>query len=249
MDQPCVWTRLFERFVTRRDRGVIEFEVETSMPLRKLWNTLRGRDTTSAKPHAELDSKRPSGATRPASSPQNETAAAKKPDVSASSRRSVLSIASRSPIQRLLRDIPASACRVLEIGIGDGQRTAGLIDAFSQRLGDHIDDLRYTVIDQFEMRGGAVTLRAFHASMAGLKNRPIIVPQSPAQGMMDVAHRVGVMDVILVDADLSVIQQDQIELLLNKLMHPSTQLMKFDGERWMKTTASELAVVDTRAVA
>lgn len=172
------------------------------MPLLKLWNTLRGRSATDAQAtesnvgpgiddHSQATAKRSVNA-QP--EPMSAKQAVARPKPPKSSR-----FLKRNPHGAICKQLKAmGARRVLEIGIGDGSRTVALIETLDQQVGEPI---KHVVIDQFELAGGQVTLKAFHRMVCGLSAKPQVIPEPAVSGLNRAVRTIGTFDAILIDED------------------------------------------------
>ncbi|EGF25993.1 hypothetical protein [Rhodopirellula baltica] len=239
------------------------------MPLKKLWNSLRGVTPQSkVTPEAAPATTSP-GVTQPepvarkksASKPAvKATVAASKPAVApqtsvpapvakakpAAPARGVLSMLSRGEhdalVKRLTKLQPSS---ILEIGVGDGSRTPAVVHA----LAETNPALKYAVIDQFEMVGGTVKLRDFHGQLAGLAIRPSIVPETAARGVVTVLHRLGMMDAIILDPSLDAETLAELDSVLSKVSYADTMILRQTNGKWQSTASNSTTLRATRRAA
>ncbi|EMB14607.1 hypothetical protein [Rhodopirellula europaea] len=241
------------------------------MPLKKLWNSLRGvtpqpkvtleaapattsPGTTQPEPAArKKTASKPSekttmAASKPVAAPQasvpTPTSVAKsKPAVAA---RGVLSMLSRGEHDALVKTLtklqPSS---ILEIGVGDGSRTPAVVHA----LAETNPALKYAVIDQFEMVGGTVKLRDFHGQLAGLAIRPSIVPENAARGVVTVLHRLGMMDAIILDPSLDAETLAELDTVLSKVSYADTMILRQTNGKWQSTASNSTTLRATRRAA
>lgn len=223
------------------------------MPLKKLWNTLRGVTTPDdvVAPEPERVATPQSAAAPVASKPVAKKQAVAKPVIAKPSivkpvatpvtatqptpakpagGRGILSMLSRGEHDGLVKSlVKLKPNSVLEIGVGDGSRTAALVHALAQSN----PSLKYAVIDQFEMVGGDVTLRDFHGRLAGLPIRPAIVPEPATRGIVTVLHRLGLMDVVLIDPSIDEATQAELDLVLGKVSHAGTTVLRQTNGKWV----------------
>jgi hypothetical protein len=93
--------------------------------------------------------------------------------------------------------------RILELGIGAGQRAAKLIEvaAAMSRGGE----IRYTGIDLFEMRkpedGLGMSLKLAHRQLASTGAKVRLVPGDPLTALARTANSLGAHDLVLIAAD------------------------------------------------
>ncbi|HWB00194.1 MAG TPA: hypothetical protein VG713_16990 [Pirellulales bacterium] len=93
--------------------------------------------------------------------------------------------------------------RLLELGIGNGQRARQLIELASALSPGQT--VRYTGIDQFEARsavdGAGMSLRLAHRSFVGAPAKVRLVPGDPYAALARTANALGTFDLLLVAAD------------------------------------------------
>lgn len=241
------------------------------MPLKKLWNSLRGvtsqpkvtSEPTPAVTAPEAAAPKPAARKKSASKPaaKAKTAAAKPVDAPvaqpaasapvakakpASPSRGVLSMLSRGEHDGLVKTLtklqPSS---VLEIGIGDGSRTPAVVQALAAAN----PALKYAVIDQFEMVGGTVKLRDFHGQLAGLAIRPSIIPETAARGVVTVLHRLGMMDAIILDPSLDAETLAELDTVLSKVSYADTMILRQTNGKWQSTASNSTTLRATRRAA
>ncbi len=228
------------------------------MPLLKLWNSIRGRsnhDTTPVKipavvtvpPQAAATPvKRVDTSTPPAASPK---AAAAKP-----ARQKLNLFGGGNPhasLCKLVRSIPAKT--VVEINVEDGSRAIAVMETLIQNLppapvatpienGEAVDGVqtpaapavRYIVIDQFEMAGGATTLKQFHKTLREAGARATVYPETIDRGLIRVANTIGPVDLILISLPVDQWQTPSIESLLKRISHATTVVLHRQGNDWTK---------------
>ncbi|EKK00250.1 hypothetical protein RBSH_04405 [Rhodopirellula baltica SH28] len=239
------------------------------MPLKKLWNSLRGV-TPQSKVTPEADPaitspgvtqpepvarKKSAGkpavkatvdASKPAVSPQTSVPAPVAKAKPAAPARGVLSMLSRGEHDALVKTLtklqPSS---ILEIGVGDGSRTPAVVHA----LAETNPALKYAVIDQFEMVGGTVKLRDFHGQLAGLAIRPSIVPETAARGVVTVLHRLGMMDAIILDPSLDAETLAELDSVLSKVSYADTMILRQTNGKWQSTASNSTTLRATRRAA
>lgn len=223
------------------------------MSLRKLWNSLRGNSGESessvkvstvvsapAVPTSPLvipasaATAKPAAATQtvrgavPASSPPAPTAVTEV----AAPRRSILSLRSRGEHDALLKLIEQRQPNsILEIGIGIGSRMPAILASVAQS-GVEPSTFKAIVVDEFEMVGGDVTMRDYHRQLAGLPIRPVIFPESVARGLVNIAHRFGAVDMILIDASVEEKHAEGLAKYLGKVSHGTTTVLSNASGKW-----------------
>ncbi|WDQ16432.1 hypothetical protein [Rhodopirellula sp. P2] len=243
------------------------------MPLKKLWNSLRGvtsqpKVTSEATPAVtspdvdappqpvvrqpsakKLAAKAATAVAPPVAAPAvPDTAPATAPTAKAkpAASRGVLSMLSRGEhdgLVKMLAKQPPSS--VLEIGVGDGSRTPAVVHA----LAEANPALKYAVIDQFEMVGGTVKLRDFHGQLAGLAIRPSIIPEPAARGVVTVLHRLGMMDAVILDPSLDAETLVELEAVLSKVSYADTMILRQTNGKWQATVSNSTTLRATRRAA
>ncbi|TWT66185.1 hypothetical protein [Allorhodopirellula solitaria] len=229
------------------------------MSLRKLWNSLRGGSSETkspAQPSAvtpDVSSDAASSSPRPVKVPAEQPRAAKPvrtaPSVAASTtakvapatepvaettpaRRGVLSMLSRGENDALIKQFGrANPSSILEIGIGNGSRMPAILASVTQS-GTESSKFKAIVIDEFEMAGGEVTMRDYHRQLAGLPIRPVIFPESVTRGLVNVAHRFGAVDMILIDSSVESAHAEGLAKYLGKVTHADTVVLSNAAGKW-----------------
>ena len=212
----------------------------TPMSLKKLWNSLRGSRSEPESPViASVSTPTPSTApaAQPASAPAPQPARNVEP-LSAPiaevvpPRRSILSLRPRGEHDALLKLISqARPTSILEVGIGDGSRMPAVLASLAD-AGTESKSFKAIVIDEFEMAGGEVTMRDYHRQLAGLAIRPVIFPESVARGLVNVAHRFGAVDMILIDASVETAHAEGLSKFLSKVTHVGTAVLSNTSGKW-----------------
>ncbi len=157
----------------------------------------------------------------------------------AAPRRSILSLRSRGEHDGLLKLISQTRpSSILEIGVGNGSRMPAILASVAQS-GIEPGAFRAIVIDEFEMAGGEVTMRDYHRQLAGLPIRPVIFPESVARGLVNVAHRFGAVDMILVDANMETAHAEGLATYLGKVSHGSTVVLSNAAGKWTTRQCSD----------
>ncbi|WP_047813156.1 hypothetical protein [Rhodopirellula islandica] len=244
------------------------------MPLKKLWNSLRGvtsqpKVTSEATPAVtspdadappqpvvrsksakKLAAKASAAVAQPVAAPTVPvTAPAPAPTAKAkpaATSRGVLSMLSRGEHDGLVKMLTKQQpASVLEIGVGDGSRTPAVVHA----LAEANPALKYAVIDQFEMVGGTLKLRDFHGQLAGLAIRPSIIPESAARGVVTVLHRLGMMDAVILDPSLDAETLLGLEAVLSKVSYADTMILRQTNGKWQATASNSPTLRATRRAA
>ena len=214
------------------------------MPLRKLWNSIRGNSAAkpnAAKPNAaepnaaELGTTETSGA---APVPSQQTPSQPLASVSAetrkSSAKSVRSSVSRDD-KKLFRKIDSMSVQsVLEITVGDGQRSLAMLQRLTHK--GHSTPIHYIAVDEFELGGGLLTLRDFHKQLREFPAKAHLVPMPIDAGLDRVVRTYGQVDLIIWSSDQAptAAQQDA----LGRLSKPDTVVFNQEDGRWVETRAA-----------
>jgi hypothetical protein len=198
------------------------------MPLLKLWNSLRGQATNSAPSHPG-DTQAPQE--RSTETSQSSTGRAVK-----SAPKSTFGIfrgGPHSPLQKRLRALSVSS--VLEIGVGDGSQAVAVMETLSGQS----DTIRYYGIDEFEMAGG-VNLKEFHQHLRNHNIHPRLFPGSVDRALMQIAHTVGAVDLVLVADSGLLDEHPAIAGLLARVSHPATTVLVSRDETWVSMQVSTM---------
>ena len=190
------------------------------MPLLKLWNSLRGQSTTTPEPTAGESPKATTQAS--SSAAQNSTQVTKRP------AKKSFGMFGGGPHSGLCKQLKTLSVRsVLEIGVGDGSQAIAVMETLSR----HSDSIRYYAVDEFEMSGG-VNLKQFHQTLRNHNIRPQLFPGSVDRGLMQIAHTIGSVDLILV-ADGNVIDKNPASAeILSRISHEETSVLISRNETW-----------------
>lgn len=200
------------------------------MPLLQLWNSIRRRSKSTTEQPAR--STRSSADTSSQGATSNRTAEGRKSSRTSGrqSKRPRLSLfggggGPHGTLRKLVE--PLQAATVLEISVGDGSRAIAIL----QTLGDS-QQVRYVAIDQFEMSGGEVTLKAFHKTMRSEGIRPHVFPEPIDRGLLRVANTIGPVDLVIISAGADHWQTTQTLSLLTRVTHGETVVLIQDEESW-----------------
>ena len=194
------------------------------MPLRKLWNSIRGRSATSTEVSPPLSM--PTSA-KPDVTPSEAAAApAHRP---AAGRG-----AATRDDKKLFRRIESlSVQSVLEVGVGDGARSLALLQTMTHK--GHSTPIHYIAIDEFEMGGNQLTLREFHKQLREYPAKAQLVPMPIDAGLDRVVRTYGQVDLVIWSAEQppTTKQQDT----LHRLSKPTTIIFSQEEGRWSETLA------------
>ena len=190
------------------------------MPLLKLWNAMWGRSTGET-PVAH-----------PTASPTPSQAAVSKPTPKPVSKglSSGFNLFGSHPHAALCKQIGSLPARsVLEIGVGDGSRAIAVLGTLAKSG----NPVRYFGIDQFELAGGAISLKEFHRTMRGAGIRPQIFPEPVDRGLARFLHTVGTADLVLLDEAGETLENPQVGQLLKRISNPQTTILYLQDDAWM----------------
>ncbi len=149
-----------------------------------------------------------------------------------------------APAHPLLRHVAKSSVRrMVEIGIGDGQRARDSIELMVKHHGR--SDVRYTGIDLFEGRtdGSGLTLKAAHRLLGGMCDGVRLVPGAPGVGLKRCANE-------LRGTDLVVVSCDQDQQSLNASWHFLPRMLHNESQVWLENSDGQFEVLspaDVRA--
>lgn len=233
------------------------------MPLKKLWNALRGQSATPSQAHSSAtpsssaqgnSSSRGHSSTARADSsqaeddarlqtsnsavPKSKAAAAKKRAGSTKlglfggGANAVFGGGPHAGLCKQLKSVPAS--RVLEIGVDDGSRAAAVIRTLAKK---GRVDVEYLAIDQFEL-SGHTELKNFHRQLRAHQIRARLFPHSIAEGLTQVSHTIGAVDLVIIAAAPEKWQNPQVESALARVCHGATVVFWLDGETWQRLDRS-----------
>ena len=221
------------------------------MALLKLWNSLLGRHSATPpqpeRPQAEQSAQSKQSAGSAKASPVAATKPPKKKPAKKSAPRIGLfgNASPHASLLKLLRGLSADS--VLEISAGDGSRAVEVISLLGENKAknrslesEENPPIRYSVIDQFEMGGGAHTLMQFHQALRGAGIRPQVFPEVIDRGLTRVAHTIGSVDLILISAEAGSWATPEVMSLLSRVTHNHSVIMFQKDDTWEKLALSEL---------
>lgn len=190
------------------------------MPLLKLWNSLRGRSTNA--PTSE-----------PREAENADSCLNSKPKTCAgtgskSTTKAKFGLFGGGPngtLRKRLKSISANS--VLEIGVDDGSRAIAVMEVVRKQS----PAARYVGIDEFEMTG-VVRLKQFHQTLRNQNIHPQLFPGTVEQGLMQVAHTIGTMDLILVSNPMELNANSVAISLLERITHRGTTVLAFQNDAW-----------------
>lgn len=187
------------------------------MPLRKLWNSLRRPHNPPAQNSTAGDSVE-QGVVKLEDRISHKPGKGK-PNNTVQSR-------SKSHLSNLLHELAPTT--ILEIGVGNGEQTVDYLTCL--KSSDHM--VRYFAIDQFELGGGTLSLRAFHQMLRSAGVRPQLFPETISEGLTRFLHTIGTADVILFSDEMPQHDELQIERLLARVSNSRTTILRQNQTRW-----------------
>ena len=191
------------------------------MPLLKLWKSFRGESNQSVQvsPGNAADQQREADQPRPARTKTGNGFG-------------LFGGGPHGPLRKQLKSLRVTT--VLEVGVGDGSRTV----AISQALAKNNASVRHLAIDSFEL-DGHIRLVAFHQKLRAEGIHPQVFPGQITEGLAQVAHTVGAIDLILIDAPAEAWQTPAAIGLLARLSHGSTVVLYAEEEAWNRYPVTE----------
>ncbi len=205
------------------------------MSLLKLWNSIRGRGNEDAE----------SGAVETASAVGSsaETNGHKaSPEKAEQASKTAGAVSKVAPSAKRIQGKNAALCnlikksiaaddrslRVLEIGVGDGSRSADVLRTLMSIK--PAESIHYSAVDTFEMGDGPISLRDFNRLLRGLGVHPQLFPMPVVIGLTRLAHTVGQVDLILDSQSFH--ESADAGRLLSKLSRTGTLWLAERGGRW-----------------
>ncbi|MCO8123737.1 hypothetical protein NHH03_18470 [Stieleria sp. TO1_6] len=220
------------------------------MPLRKLWNSIRGNGDTSVAKPAETAAVNPSDSSTATTEAQpvlraTIPIAAATPQAGPSQSKPVKQTLSRED-KKLCRRIESMSFQsILEISVGDGARALSLLQTNPVKQSD--PPVHYIAIDEFEMGGNSLSLRGFHKQLREHHAKAHLVPMPIDAGLDRVVRTFGQVDLIIWSADQAPTAAQQHRIA--RLSKPGTILFSLDQGRWSETLSGASAAVQTRRAA
>ena len=198
------------------------------MPLRKLWNSIRGKSATSTGDQSPKSDRQTPGAV--VSPPTQQRSVPSRTIAS----KSIRGVATRDDKKLFRRIESLSVQSVLEVSVGDGLRSMAMLQALTHK--GHSTTIHYIAIDEFEMGGNALRLRDFHKQLREYPAKAHLVPMTIDAGLDRVVRTYGQVDLVIWSADQppTTVQRDA----LARLSKPTTIVFAQENGRWSETLAS-----------
>ena len=228
------------------------------MPLRKLWNSIRGRSVNSLAVKQQGVAHPNDAGTPQLPVPDAPVAEADSPlpaaDVQVRKSRQAGSKPPKAKVSRedkkLCRRIEALAGQtavqsVVEVGVGDGKRALSIVSTLTHR--GHSVPISYIAIDEFELGGGGLTLRDFHRQLREYPAKAQLVPMPCDAGLDRVARTFGQVDVIVWGSEQLPTSQQQNSI--KRLCKPNTVVLYQEDGNWCESRSIPLAITPNRQAA
>jgi hypothetical protein len=201
------------------------------MPLRKLWNSIRGKSAAPAEPV---------GRSQEPSTPREGVETAARPVAAcrpAAEVKSFKNAASREDKKLFRRIESMSIASVLEVTIGDGARSLSMLQTLTHK--GHSTPLHYLAIDEFEMGGNELSLRAFHQQLREFPAKAHLVPMPIDAGLDRVVRTFGQVDLIIW-ANQQPPTDHQLKAIV-RLSKPGAIMFSQQGGRWSEARCGLMA--------
>ncbi|MBS0210785.1 MAG: hypothetical protein JSS27_17730 [Planctomycetes bacterium] len=127
----------------------------------------------------------------------------------------------------LLRAIwEAGVARILELGLGNGQRAKRLIELAQSRSPEA--QIAYSGIDLFEMRkpehGAGMSLKLAHRHFTATGARVRLLPGDPFSALSAAANSLGPHDLVLIGADQNAAALEKTWFYVPRVLSPEAQV-------------------------
>ena len=122
---------------------------------------------------------------------------------------------------------------VLEVAVGDGSRAIAVMGTLAKSG----DPIRYFGIDQFELAGGAVSLKDFHRTLRAAGIRAQIFPEPVDRGLARFLHTIGMVDLVLLSEPAEILDDVRVRQLLTRISRPETTILYLQDETWVRLAA------------
>jgi hypothetical protein len=129
-------------------------------------------------------------------------------------------------IYREIRRLQAR--KVVELGLGTGQRAVNIIDVLKEF--HDARDIHYTAIDLFESRtaadGPSISLREAHCLLKPTGARVQLVPGNVGEALARIANGVTQVDALVISGNIVSEQLSQAWFYLPRMIHSGTQVFQ-----------------------
>ena len=116
--------------------------------------------------------------------------------------------------------------RILELGIGSGQRAARMIEIAGQF--SPLREIRFTGVDLFEARsavdGPGVTLKMAHRLLRATGARVQLIPGDPSTALARAANNLGQLDLVVISPRLDPRRLAHAWFYVPRLLHERSQV-------------------------
>lgn len=209
------------------------------MPLRKLWNSIRGKSTPPSNESTTEKIAAPVAGSTSATIRANAPQAKSEP----APVKVAPAVVSREHKKLCKRIESLGAQSILEVSVGDGRRGTSVVSTLTRK--GHSTPIHYIAIDQFELGGNSLSLREFHKQLREFPAKVHLVPMDIDAGLDRVVRTYGQVDLILWGAS----EQPTAEQVsyLARLSKPNTLWMTQVGGDWTEGHVASLTVPSRRA--
>ena len=128
------------------------------------------------------------------------------------------------PLFRIIRELKVR--RIVEIGVGHGERTLKMLDAAARNRGS--SPVSYTGIDPFESRPDRATglsIKEAHRKLRKSKAHVQLVPGDALNALMRVANSLSGTELLVISADQQGASLDRAWFYVPRLLTPSSAIL------------------------
>ncbi len=129
-------------------------------------------------------------------------------------------------VYREIRRLKAK--KVVELGLGAGQRAVQIIDVLKEF--HEVRDIHYTGVDLFEARtaadGPGISLREAHRLLKATGARIQLVPGTVGEALSRIANGVSQVDVLVISGHIPAEQLSPAWFFLRRMIHAQTQVFQ-----------------------
>ncbi len=140
------------------------------------------------------------------------------------------------------------ACRVVELGIGNGERAVRMIQALSDF--HDVKEIHYTGVDLFEARmavdGPGISLREAHRLLKATGARIQLAPGTAGEALSRVANGLTRIDALVVAAHIAAEHLAQAWFYIPRMIHAKTQIFQ---ESISATGATSMRLMEPAEIA
>ena len=137
------------------------------------------------------------------------------------------------------------ACRVVELGIGTGERAVRMIQALSDF--HDVKEIHFTGVDLFEARTAAgISLREAHRLLKSTGARIQLAPGTAGEALSRVANGLTQVDALVVSAHIAAEHLAQAWFYIPRMIHAKTQIFQ---ETLSATGATSMRLLESAEIA